>query len=407
MNKDIAGWGDMTYLEKIKSKIKDPVYVPVLNEDMVWQEHGTLIWKAEKFEGEPFFNNVYRYNDYYSFSLLALILLKDSLKINQVALDKIAAPMFSNNGGNQTIDAEIVKMGAPHPCRFDHNDVDEYVKLIVDALIKDIKHIEDKNPGKTNIVMCGGRDSLNLLLLPWKNPVMALSADPNYPLVKQFIIDNNLDIPVRKLEDPSDDDRLKNEVLEACCRANLMHWRWSVDLCNIAEEFDHNAILWKGQLGDVYLTHDWKTFITPYKEPQRFFRRAYKKFSYLLPQFFHTWVGHHFQKIVVDRVWEVCCSLQGGHMSFLRGLLDMLVLSAYHGPNVREVISKADLGIVAQRDIRPKIGNLLLGREVKYPSENPYPKVSEFREGLHEPERLANMLQEAGIDVIWPSDVKK
>ncbi len=392
----------MNYIETVREKVKTPRRVPVLTEDMVWQEHGPLIWQADRFEGTPFFYNIYKFDNYYSYSPFALILKKNSLKINQVALDALSDEMFSNHNGNYTIDEEIAKIGAPHECSFRYNNVDEYVSAIADGMVKDIELIEQKNPGKTNIIMCGGRDSMNLLLLPWKNPIIALSAKPNYPLVRKFIKDNNLDIPIRELKDPNDPVRLKSEALEACCRADLTHWRWGVDLCNVSDEYSKNAILWKGQLGDAYLTHDWKNFITPYVEPQRFFRRSYKKFSYLMPQFIHTIVGHHFQPIVIQRVWEVCSSLQGGHMSFLRAIMDMLVLSGYHGPNVSKIIANADLGIVAQRDIRPLIGTKLLGREVNYPMENPHPKISEFRKDLHHAKLFADMLEEAGVEVVWP-----
>ncbi|HPF45559.1 MAG TPA: hypothetical protein PK690_01755, partial [Emcibacteraceae bacterium] len=332
------------YIEKLRTKIKDIRQVPCLTEEMVWHHHDHYIWQAEKFEGLPSFYNVYRYKDYYSFSILALIVLKNNMKLNQTAVDTIFAKNFANHPGNYTIDEEIVKIGAPHDCRFDITDIDDYCQLTAEALKKDIKIIEEKNPGKTNIIMCGGKDSMNLLLLPWQNPVVALSAEPNYPLVQEFVNKNKLNIDVMKLEDSKDEVELDYEVVEACCRADLAHWRWGADLRKIAETYQHEAIIWKGQLGDVYYTNDWKNFITPYVEPQRTFRRLYKKFSYLLPFFINKKIGHIFQPIVIRRVWEVCSSLQGGHMSFLRGLMDMLVLSAYHGPNMSALIQKADLG---------------------------------------------------------------
>ena len=220
----------MNYIEKIKTKITEIKHITVLNENIVWQTHDTLIWQADKFEGMPSFYNVYRYGDYYSYSILALILLKNNIKLNQAAIDRINQIRFANHPANYTIDSEIVKIGAPHKCCFDITDKDEYCALMADALIKDIAIIESKNPGKTNLVMCGGRDSMNLLLLPWKNPIVALSAEPNYPLVCDFVKNNNLNIEVRLLEEHQDDEALQSEILEACCRANLMHWRWGVHL---------------------------------------------------------------------------------------------------------------------------------------------------------------------------------
>lgn len=391
------------YIENLRNRIKEIRQVPCLTEEMVWQHHDIYIWQADKFEGLPSFYNVYRYKNYYSFSILALIVLKNSMKLNQTAVDTIFAKNFANHPGNYTIDQEIVKIGAPHDCCFDITDIDDYCRLTADALKKDIKIIEDKNPGKTNIIMCGGKDSMNLLLLPWENPVVALSAEPNYQLVKEFVAQNNLNIDVLKLDDTNDRGELDYEIVEACCRADLAHWRWGADLRKIADTYQHEAIIWKGQLGDVYYTNNWKNFITPYVEPQRTVRRLYKKFSYLLPQFINKKIGHKFQPIVIRRVWEVCSSLQGGHMSFLRGLMDMLVLSAYHGPNMSSLIKKADLGALCQNDIRPKIGKILLGRDVFYPESNPTPKMSDFRTGLHLPDNFCALLEQAGIEVIRES----
>ncbi len=394
----------MEYIDKLREKLSDTRHTAILNEDMVWQVHEPLIWQADHFEGRPSFYNVYRYKDYYSYSLLALILLKGRIIINQHAVDKTNSEGFSNHDGNYTIDIEIEKIGAPHTCRFDITDANDYCSLVAKAMVTDMELIEAKNPGKTNIVMCGGRDSMNLLLLPWKNPIVVLSAEPNFQLVCEFVKNNKLNIEVRKLEDSYDEQALQDEVVEACCRAGLSHWRWGVDLRNVAREYGHKAIIWKGQLGDVYLNENWKDFITPFVEPQRTVRRTYKKFSHLLPQLLHRAVGHRFQPVVINRIWEVCSSLQGGHMCFLRSLTDMLVLSGYHGPNMRALISTVDLGEVCQDDLRPAVGKLLAGRDVYYPDNNPWPKTSSFREGLHKPENFINLLRAADVEIICPEN---
>ena len=395
----------MSYIEQIKSKISELRCVDILTEDMVWQEHGTLIWRAEKFDGFPFFYNIYRYQDYYSFSLLALILLKNNLKPNKLALDIINAPVFDNLPGNMTVDNEIEKLGGPFTKQFDLNNIDEYCTLLAKAMIKDIDIIEEKHPGKTNIIMCGGRDSMNLLLLPWKNPVVAFSAQPNFPLVASFIKNNKLNIELFELKDNFDEKTLKDELVEACCRTDLAHWRWGADLIQTSKKYERNAILWKGQLGDVFMTDSWKHFITPYVEPQRTVRRIYKKISYLLPQFINHKIGKKYQPVVINRVWEVCSSLQGGHVSFLRALMDMLVLSAYNGPNVSKVLERADLGALCQNDIRPKVGKILFGKNVFYPAENPHPEMSNFRENLHSPKLFYDALRAEGVEIIEQSRV--
>ena len=394
----------MKYIDELRDRIKDVRHVSTLTENMVWETHDTMIWKADCFDGLPFFYNVYNYDDYYSYSLLALILHKGRMVVNQQAVDNTQADEFANHKGNYTIDHEINKIGAPHDCSYEIKNPVEYCKLVADAMIKDIGLIEAKNPGKTNIVMCGGRDSMNLLLLPWKNPVIALSAEPNYHWVCDFVKRNKLNIPVRKLSDTYDEAVLKDEVIEACCRANLVHWRWGVDLRQIANEYDHDGIIWKGQLGDVYLNENWKDFLTPYIEPQRTVRRTYKKFSKFVPHFIHRFIGHRFQEKVVNVIWEVCSGLQGGHMCFLRSLTDMLVVSGYHGPNMSALMRKVDFGEVCQTDLRPAIGKIITGDEVYYPKENPWPKPSSFREGLHHPDHFLNALKSVGVDVVYPEN---
>ena len=395
----------MRYINKIKEKIKYVEKVNVLNEDMMWQHHGPLVWEANDFDGIPSFYNVYKYKNYYSYSILALVLLKNNIKINSKVFDTVEEANFVHHFNNETIDLEISKINALHDYNYSITDVDEYCCHIATALKEDIKLIEEKNEDYINIVMCGGKDSMNLLLLPWKNPVVAISAEPNYNLVCEFVRNNNLNIDVRKLEDTFIENALDTEILESFCRADLTHWRWGVDLQKIVSEYSNKSIIWKGQMGDLYLTDNWKHYITPYVEPIRTIRRIYKKFSYLLPYWIHRRVGHKFQPVVLDRIWGICNNLQGAHMSFLRALTDSLVLSAYHGRNVRAVIAKADFGAVLQKDVRPKIGKILLGRDVIYPKSNPSPKVSSFREGLHKPDRLIELLQNIDVEIIHPNDL--
>jgi hypothetical protein len=64
--------------------------------------------------------------------------------------------------------------------------------------------IEADHPGFASILLCEGKDSLNLSLLPWKNPVIVASASPIYNLVKAFTTDNDLSFDVISLDYNSD-----------------------------------------------------------------------------------------------------------------------------------------------------------------------------------------------------------
>ena len=366
--------------------------------DMVLR-HGPLIWKTPSFTGTPHFYPVYNYEDMYSHSVLALILKKRSLVLNKDVLELANKPGFTCVLSNEVLDREITRIGGPHGCGYAITDVDEFAQRISSALCEDMARIEDANPGYTNIILCGGKDSLNLLLLPWKNPVIAISAEPNYDHVQKFVAQNDLNIAVMKLEDEWNVDELEDEILECCCRVDLAHWRWGAGLRRIAKDLDHNLVFWKGQAGDLYMSTTWKAYMHPVKPVQRLARRVYRKASAYMPPPLARSIGHLLQPSVIQASWNRTASLQGSHMGFLREIADCLTVSAYHGPAVMKVWEQADLASVAQADMRPLVGKLLLGREVIYPAKNPGPEPSQFRVGLSSPERFLSALKATGIAV--------
>ena len=268
---------------------------------------------------------------------------------------------------------------------------------MADALISDIHKIEEKNKGFINYVLCGGKDSLNLLLLPWCNKTIALSAEPNYSYVKQFVMDNNLNIEVRLLEDKQDPQELNDEVLECCCRINMENWRWGEHLREISYENKGNLVYWKGQMCDVYTTDKWKVYMHPIKPIQMFIRKVFKKLEPTMPFFLKRAIGRKLQSGVIEALWERAAVMQGGHLGFIREIADCLVLSAYHGPEVMKVWQEADLASVAQRDMRDRIGEILLKRPVIYPTANPAPGASIMRSGLNHPDNFVSMLKKGGI----------
>ncbi|MCC7071234.1 MAG: hypothetical protein IT383_07925 [Deltaproteobacteria bacterium] len=371
-----------------------------ISEATLWDHHdGTLVWRAKRFTGTPHFYTVYRWRDYYSYSLLALILLKVEqggvLELNPAAIDEAKAPGFMVYAGERSLDLDIWQIGGPHRCGYEITKVDDYASRIATALCEDTAALEGKNPGTTNVVLCGGKDSLNLLLLPWKQPLKALSASPNYPLVREFVARNKLPIEVLELGDPFDDQHLRREVLECCARTDLVHWRWGADLVRVARQHDGNVVFWKGQLADLYTTNKWKAFHHPPNLFEEYARKVYKRLP--APFLVRREVGRLLQPRVVQATWSRCAHLQGCHMAFIRALADALVLSAYHGPRMLAVWSSADLGSVAQKDMRHLIGRRLLGREVWYPSENPAPPPSTIRSGLSHPARFLDLVRSEGL----------
>ena len=385
-------------IKQIKNRIDEHTKVcESISEEDMWTTHGTLIWEAENFLGTPHFYPVYKWKNFYSYSLLAIIVKKGELNLNLDAVKYINQSDFLVLSASLNIDKDIERIGAPHKSGSSIQNVDEYAVKLVNALIIDIHNIEKKNKNYINYILCGGKDSLNLLLLPWNEKTVALSAEPNYSLVKQFVDENNLNIEVRLLEDKQVTELLDDEVLECCCRVNMENWRWTAHLKEISQENNGKIIFWKGQMCDVYTTDKWKVYMHPIKPIQMFVRKIYKKLNSITPFLLKRAIGRKLQSGVIEALWERAAVMQGAHLGFIREIADCLVLSAYHGPEVMKVWQEADLGSVAQKDMRNRIGEILLKRPVIYPTENPAPGASIMRKGLGNPGNFVSMLKEGGI----------
>lgn len=364
-----------------------------LTESAIWSDHNAAIWQADRFVGSPAFYPVYRYENYYSYSPLPLILLKGNLRLNSRAAKAVSRPDFRFYGGSDTIDKEIVRIGGPPIPGFGIVDADTYASRLAEAMCKDVASVEAAHPGYTNVILCGGKDSLNLTLLPWTNPVIVASAAPNYALVQAFMADNDLSFDLIRLVD-EDDSLLQREILVNCCRNSLEHCRWGPQLETMSRTNNGRTIFWKGQLGDILMTKYWKDFAYKYSlftKPLR--KRGAGPFRYCLEE------SHITQRLTYKNLWTVGAMWQGSHNSILRELTDALVLSAYHGPAVQEVWSQIDLNRAVQQDIRPDVGAHLHGDVVVYPAKNPGPPPSEIRRGISDVQTFLKSLRSIGITV--------
>jgi len=154
-------------LESLINQSKGPVEVcDELSEEKIWSLHAPLIWKTRKFIGSPQFYPVYKYQNLYSYSLLSLILYKGSLQLNHRVARQASKKNWLYLGGKDTIDREITRVGGPIKSNFVIKEADEYARRMAEAMIQDTATVEASHPGFTNIILCGGKDSLNLLLLP-------------------------------------------------------------------------------------------------------------------------------------------------------------------------------------------------------------------------------------------------
>lgn len=363
----------------------------VLREEDVWGAPGQMIWRANRFTGRPGFYPVYQRDDHYSYSLLALIRHKGALRLNPDSRRKIDRRNFTYFSGDDTIDAEIRRIGGPRPSTRGIRDPEELVQRLAIALRNDIGKIEARLPNHMNVILVGGRDSLNLLLLPWRNPVRVLSAPPNYDLVVRFVDENGLGFKVDPLDD-EDASLLETEVLVNACRNNLEHCRWGPDLRRVSLEHERRVIFWKGQLGVFFRAPDWERYTHPTLARKMLIRIHSRSPRNPITR---SLVARNFYW----STWYRGAMWQGVHNGIIRELTGALVLSGYHGPEVARVLWDIDLGRAVRSDIRPRIGELLHGAPVRYPKSNPGPPVSRIRAGLSGIGKFVNACRDMGIPV--------
>ena len=293
-----------------------------------------------------------------------------------------------------------MRLGGPPRPRFAIKSAAEYARQIASAMRVDVADIESRHPECTNVVLCGGRDSLTLLLLPWKNPVVVASAPPNHGLVQGFVHTHGLRMEVVCLDD-DDSSLVPAEILANACRNALEHCRWGPALRRLALAHDGRAVFWKGQLGAQVLTPVWERWCHPPYALSDALRRLCRPLRGHGERALHDLLqaATVTQRVFFSGLWYRGAMWQGAHMSMLRLLTGALVLSAYHGPAVREVVSRVDLRHAVRDDVRPRVADILYGSPVRFPEGNPGPPVSRHRRGLSHLGPFARELAGLGVRV--------
>lgn len=393
--------GCQPWFDSLLEDVKRPIARrQELTEDDLWKRHEHVLWRADKFLGNPTFYPVYRYKDYYSFSPLALITLKGYLDPDPGVVRQATKPNFLYTGNGATIDREITRVGGPSESARSIKSPQEFAQRIAEALVSDLQMVEKANPNTTNAILCGGRDSLNLLLLPWQNPVLVLSARPNYDLVRRFVRDNGLSYEVVELLDPPDSTSFNHEVAENCCRTNLEHARWGVHLKQIAEQLGRRAIFWKGQLADLYMTTKWMSVRNHSWKHRELAPKIYERLSSKVPLPVREGIACHILEPTFRRtVWSRSAMWQGAHVSIVRAITGCLTLSAYHGTAMTKVLQEVNLCYSVPYDVRQMVGEILASGIVRYPESNPGPDPSDQRQGMSGPAHLFEVLRNLGIRV--------
>lgn len=331
------------------------------------------------------FAPLYRCGDTESHSPLALIRQKGCININPLSEAFWNAPDRHYCPPGFFIDADIqrVKETLPWPEDLTVYDPITFVSALKTALIRDAEAVENSAPGWTNIILCGGKDSLNLLLLPWRNPVLAASASPNYDLVADFIRKHHLDCNLIELEDEYEAD-LDREILVNCCRNDLAHCRWGGHLGAIARQHGSQAVIWLGQIGSALLTPYWRKYRYCSPPHGRTLRSSFSTRPEDWPTIVQR-VRNKFgnpERIRREAMWNRAAHWQGAHMGIMHELTGVPVLSAYHGPMVTALFARTQFSRAVGFDLRPTLGEALFDGPVVYPESNPSPPPSRIRRGL-------------------------
>jgi len=357
----------------------------------------------------PHFAPLYKYNDMYDTSLINLIKAKGYINFNKEVEYFINNDKWLYLPSNYLIDNEIERIKPDFNLTNKISSYDEFMVTLKEAIIKDIKKAENDFKGYLNVIMCGGKDSLNLLLLPWENPVLVVSAMPNYLLVKQFIKDNGLNYKVIELIDKKPD--INKEILINCCRLNLhMSCAWHKHLEEIATENDKKVIFWVGQLGDLLLVKPgWinKTNTYPFLgcgfNYYKFYNTITKNIdTQRIRESVKFRIGNHLidtKKIFFKLLWKKYAHLQGVHMGIINEHTGAPVLSGYHGKNCWNVFTNTDYERVITRDLRSDFGRFLFNKTVIYPETNPSPGPYFQRKHISDTQSFLNAIQDVGIKV--------
>jgi hypothetical protein len=382
-------------LSNIKNKI-DPVSIDEISTASLWNHHDKYIFRSNRVGEIGNFYPIYQFEDLYSFSIFPLILLKGRVDVDETFVSSalrrdVALP-------NPTIDREIKRLGGVQRFTRELSDPIRFAQTLAEAIASDINDICARNPHHDHVILCGGKDSLNLLLHNWPKKPLVYSAQPNLPIVRNFVRENGLELEVNELIDINPDSNIKREILESSLLVEIDNWKWTQHLRDISKSNEGKVIFWKGQVADALLTDYWISYTSSQSAFIKFIKKATKKIARqsrsnlaFLPEIF--------VRDFEDSLWERASVAQGGHLGYLRSICDALFLSAYHGPKASSVINRMDLRCLTHSDLRPQIGERLLGRKVIYPMANPSPPASEFRKQLRTMENYIRLAHEFGLEV--------
>jgi hypothetical protein len=261
---------------------------------------------------------------------------------------------------HETIDKEIFKMRPRESITFDANTVapiprgdfisnDAFIEKTAFYINKFINGIENEFPDYNHVVLTGGKDSQLILLAPKVNDSRwnVFSAEPNAPIVKDWISDNGILINRIYEHDCKNEETgadLSEKILAGDLYSNPRHMRWLPTLKSIGAEVGEKCFFWAGTSGDTLMV----------------FNKGYHRGS--LNDFYAL-------QLTKSASW------QGNTLQVHKNFTGFACLSPYYSKEIWDnVFFRYDYeGLSAGSDFRRKIGEALAGRAIIWPDSYPPP----------------------------------
>jgi hypothetical protein len=238
---------------------------------------------------------------------------------------------------------------------FTLRDRSRVMELAVQHLRTFIRDMEMRFPEHHHVVLTGGMDGQLIIVAPKVNPRMwnVFSAEPNFGIIRDWLQSNQLAIDQLIRHDNLNDETANDFERKIVCGdlyCNPGDIRWLPALEKIAQGFGGKCIFWSGTLGELC------RYYYPYNKTH----------------FGHDYFQYHFTRAAF---WQGTC-----HQT-IKNYTGCALLSPYHTESIwREVFSHLDPDShkVDDPDPRPQMGEMLAGRPLIWPTENPGPGAYKY-----------------------------
>ncbi len=242
-----------------------------------------------------------------------------------------------------TIDQEVMRARTEYRrSSLELTEKEDIIKLGAKLIQEYITEIEKKYAGWVHIVLMGGKDSENIILTERNQRWIVISGEPTAALNREFIARNNIKIErFISVPDVTDDTFLLEEIMASDCMFDIAHFRWTKAIYDVVKEYDGRAVVWMGTDGDGIFAKN---------------NNHRDKDYYAL---------HDLHVGTAMGIWH----------QVLKNLLNVPVVSPYQSPRfLDELFYRFNPYFVLKSgDVRLEIGEILLGRPVKYPLKNLIP----------------------------------